>query len=212
MSSRIAFGFRVRSGHAIAVALRGPVEAPTAVARHLVLLSDPDIEATRQPYHAGMGIAQTDMSEITRLTRIIERSARRSVASFAAEYQDQADSRRACLIVGSLVDPAEVGGSHIRAHAYEGRLFRTVLESALQAVGIRSTVVVKKSLGAEASTILERSQADISRQIAQFGRTLGSPWRADEKAAATAAWMALQAEGARSAVAGTLRRPTAKQR
>jgi len=191
VASQIAFGFRVRSGHAIAVVLRGPVEAPSAVARHLVLLSDPDIEATRQPYHAGMGIAQTDASEIARLTRIIERAAHQSVAALAASYDQQADSPRACLVVGSLIDPAEVGGSHIRAHAHEGRLFRTVLEGALQAVGIRSIVVVDKSLAAEASSILARPQADIAKQIGEFGRTLGSPWRAHEKAAATGAWRAL---------------------
>ena len=53
-----ALGFRVKSGHAIAVALRGPVQSPVPLARVSVALSDPSIQATKQPYHAGFGTAR----------------------------------------------------------------------------------------------------------------------------------------------------------
>ena len=46
MSGTIALGFRVKSGYAIGVALRGPATAPTAVSRHTVELSDPDLVET----------------------------------------------------------------------------------------------------------------------------------------------------------------------
>jgi hypothetical protein len=38
---------------------------------------------------------------------------------------------------------------------------------------------------------LKRTDEDIGRVISEFGRTIGRPWRADEKSAATAAGMAL---------------------
>jgi len=49
----MALGFRVKSGYAIAVALRGPAASPSVVARTIVELSDPEVAETRQPYHHG---------------------------------------------------------------------------------------------------------------------------------------------------------------
>jgi hypothetical protein len=98
---------------------------------------------------------------------------------------------RATMVVGSVIDPTSVRNPHIRAHAHEGRLFRTVLEEALQSHGGACDVVVDKHLAARASKDLRRPPAAIARTVAAFGKALGGPWRADEKAAATAAWLAL---------------------
>jgi len=181
-----ALGFRVKSGYAIAVLLHGPADRPTAVERRIVELSDPDDAETRQPYHSGFGEAEEDARKIARRTRAIERAAERSVAALV-------DGRftGAALVVGSVIDPATVGNPHIRAHASEGRLFRTVLEDALRARGLECAVVVEKQLAARARQVLNRGDAVIKRTVAAFGKTLGSPWRSDEKAAATAAWMTL---------------------
>ncbi len=45
----VALGFRVKSGFAIAVALRGHSDAPSAVVRRSVELSDPEGAELRQP-------------------------------------------------------------------------------------------------------------------------------------------------------------------
>jgi hypothetical protein len=181
-----ALGFRVKSGYAIAVVLRGPAERPTAVERRIVELSDPDDGETRQPFHSGFGEAEEDERKIARRLRAIERAAGRSVAALV-------DGRfvGASIVVGSLIDPATVGNPHIRAHASEGRLFRTVLEEALRARGVECAVVVEKQLAADARGRLKLGDVAISRALAGFGKALGSPWRVDEKAAATGAWMAL---------------------
>ena len=99
--------------------------------------------------------------------------------------------RGAGLVVGSVIDPAKVGNLHIRAHASEGRLFRTVLAEALKAHRIPCDVSVEKTLAETAAKRLKRSNAEIARTIAALGKTLGGRWRADEKAACVAAWMAL---------------------
>ena len=96
-------------------------------------------------------------------------------------------------MVGSVIDPAKVGNPHIRAHASEGRLFRTVLESALQSHGIACEVIVEKQLAGEGGRRSEASAMKRSkRSFAAFGKALGGPWRADEKAASAAAWLALK--------------------
>ena len=62
----IALGFRVKSGFAIAVALRGPASSPSIVARRRVELSDPAAPETRQPYHDGFFKQENDPRELAR--------------------------------------------------------------------------------------------------------------------------------------------------
>jgi hypothetical protein len=197
----IALGFRVKSGAAIAVVLKGPAESPSAIGRHVVELCDPDIIETRQPYHSGFGKAEEDAKTIALRVSIIERATARAVAALLDPHGPSGQSgqsggfagcRTAGLVVGSVIDPASVANPHIRAHASEGRLFRTVLETALAAHGVATVVVVEKQLADTAHERLQRNAADIKRTIDAFGKVLGSPWRSDEKAAATAAWMALK--------------------
>jgi hypothetical protein len=183
-------GFRVKSGYAIAVVLSGPATAPAAVSRHVVELSDPDVEETRQPYHSRFGEAEEDERAIAKRVKIIERAAARSVDALLAAAPSP--PRAAGLVVGSVIDPATVGNQHIRAHANEGRLFRTVLQEALSRRDIACAIVVEKTLAETARAALKRSDDDIKRSLAAFGKVLGSPWRGDEKAAATAAWMSLR--------------------
>lgn len=189
----IALGFRVKSGFAIAVALRGPASAPGAVAREVVELSDPDVIETRQPYHHGFYAHEEDQRQVAKRITIVERCARRSIAALLKDVRlDGFSCRGAGLVVGSVIDPATVGNPHIRAHASEGQLFRSVLESALQAHGVYCDVIVEKQLAEKAAARLKRGVADIRRVVAGFGKELGGPWRADEKAAAAAAWLALK--------------------
>jgi len=186
----VAIGFRVKSGFAIAVALRGPAASPSPIARRIVELSDPKVTESRQPYHHGFFTHETDARAIAKRVKVVERCARESVADLLAD-ESLAGCTGAALVVGSVIDPATVGNPHIRAHASEGQLFRTALQSALQAHGVRCDVIVEKRLGATATAGLKRRGADITRTVARFGKEIGGPWRAEEKAASTAAWLLL---------------------
>lgn len=183
----IAIGLRVKSGRAIAVILKGPLESPVSVGRQVVELCDPDVAETRQPYHSGMGRAEEDPGTIAKRVKIIERAASASVSRLTAAHGECC----AALVVGSVIDPASVGNPHIRAHANEGRLFRTVLEQALAARGIRTFVIVEKELAETARRRLGAGDREVERRMTELGKVLGKPWRSDEKAAATAAWIAL---------------------
>jgi hypothetical protein len=189
----VAVGFRVKSGYAIAVALRGPASAPEAIVRLVVQLSDPGVAETRQPYHDGFYKNENDARIVARRVRIIERCTKRSVADLVkALGRAPGDGRvRAALVVGSVIDPTHVGNPHIRAHASEGRLFRTVLESALRTHDIACDIIVEKQLAQRAAIGLRCPDGEIRRTLAAFGKTLGGTWRAEEKAASTAAWLAL---------------------
>jgi hypothetical protein len=188
-----AVGFRVKSGFAIAVVLDGSRKAPRAVARQIVELSDPEVAETRQPYHDGFYQTEENPKEIARRVAIVKRCARKAVAGLM-EREALADRKwRGAIVVGSLIDPGTVANPHIRAHAHEGQLFRTVLEDALAAHAIDCDVIVDKQLAAHAAKTLGQSATAVARTVATFGKTLGGRWRAEEKAAATAAWLALPA-------------------
>ena len=189
----VGLGCRVKSGYAIAVVLRGSATAPEAVSRHVIQLSDPDVAETRQPYHHGFFTEEEDTRTIARLVKMVERCATRSVTALVEELRraPRHGRVRAALVVGSVIDPTKVGNPHIRAHANEGRLFRTVLESALRAHRIDCDVIVEKQLAEKAAKDLRRPAGDITRTLAAFGKTLGGSWRAEEKAASTAAWLTL---------------------
>jgi hypothetical protein len=187
--TRVAIGFRVKSGRAIAIALTGTEHAPSPLARAEVALCDPGVPETRQPYHHGFFRHEEDPATIARRVRIVRRCARRSVAALLASIG--ANRVRAALVVGSVIDPATVGNPHIRAHASEGKLFRTALADALSACGVRSDVIVEKELAAAAVSGLACGRGRVARVVSGFGEVLGGPWRADEKSAATAAWMAI---------------------
>jgi hypothetical protein len=185
-----ALGFRVKSGFAVAIALRGPASAPALIARRVVAMSDPAIAETRQPYHHGLFTFETDTRAIAERVTIVERCARRSVEALLAD-EAIAGCRGAALVVGSLIDPGTVANPHIRAHASEGQLFRSALQSALQAHGVHCDVIVEGQLRARAAAGLERREQDIARAVTRLGHGVDGPWRAEEKAASTAAWLLL---------------------
>src|SRR5206468_10968406 len=173
-----ALGFRVKSGRAVAVALAGSCASPALLARSEVLLSDPAIHETKQPYHAGMGTAQEDPKTIARLVSIVRRCARTSIDQLLTDDRLTAGScQGAALVVGSVIDPEEVGNPHIRAHAREGKLFRGVVEEALSARQVKFAVVVEKTLAADAVRTLARPADEIKRTIAALGRGVNGPWR-----------------------------------
>jgi len=188
----IAVGFRVKSGYAVAVAVRGPASAPSAVARRVVELSDPKDAGTRQPFHRDSFAHETDRRALDGRVRIVKACAERAVAALLEDEALARERCRAALVVGSVIDPSRVGNPHIRAHASEGQLFREVLREALESRGVSCDVVVEKDLAKKAAAGLQRRDGEIRRVVARFGREVGGPWRAEEKAASTAAWMLLR--------------------
>jgi len=197
--ARVALGFRVKSGWAVEVLVALEPGGPRVLEHGTVLLSDPAVPGTRQPHHAGRGREQTDPARIRRLTRIIRASARRSVTDLLRRHRGL-HLARAALVVGSDIDPAAIGNPHIRAHAAEGRLFRTALADALVTRGVRPFAIVERDLPTWAGAILRRPPARLRAVATALGRDLDGRWRAEEKNACLAAWALLAARpGARRA-------------
>ena len=192
-------GFRVKSGWAAAVLLAGPVESPQLLDRRVVQLCDPTVPQSKQPYHAKMGTLQTDDAKVERLRKVIVKAAQESVSQLIKDSGSLRDFgslsvqqiRRANLVVGSDIDPARIANPHIRAHALEGRLFRTVLEDALRSCDLNCSVIVERNAYKQAGEVLNKSEKQLKQALTQLGRAMNGPWRADDKLACLAAWLAL---------------------
>jgi hypothetical protein len=193
-AEQLTLGFRVKSGWASAILLAGPARAPRLRDSRVIDLSDPRFPATRQPYHASMGMLESDSVKLNARLRIVRRVTKQSVAGLLADCRSTAGRiQRAGLVVGSQIDPELIANPHIRAHALEGQLFRTALVDALRAHGIRCMILTERDAFVTATNLLKKSPAELQRAVKDLGQSAGGPWRAEQKLAALAAWVAMGA-------------------
>ena len=184
----MTLGFRVKSGWAAAVLIAKSAKGPAVIDSRVIELADPDVSDSRQPYHAGFGTAQTDTDKVTRLIHGIERFSRRTIAALLDEYREQHRLRRAAVVVASLTDPATIANQHMRAHASEGRLFRTVLIDGLEHCGVTVRVVLEREVYELLGKALRHSPSQAKTRVTALGEGVGR-WRAEQKVAAAAAWL-----------------------
>lgn len=203
-----ALGIRVKSGWASAVLVGVDAGQPVYLHRSSLLLSDPAVPESSQPYHRGFGRLQKDADVIRRLTRVVYTAARKSLKAVARECATLGHPpQNVALVVGSTIDPRTVGNEHIRAHAYEARLFRTSLERAAASAGVAWAVYRERDLKGLSTDVLG---AGAMATVAAMGQQAGRPWRGDEKLAALAAWMVCVqgTSGARDSTAPQVRPPS----
>lgn len=195
---RAALGFTVKSGWASAVLLVGPAMSPRVMDSRRVELSDPAFPESRQPYHAGFGTARSSGSELSRLIAAVRGFGRGSVAGVIRRYQAAGyQLRGAGLVVGSLIDPERIGNEHIRIHALEGQLFRTVVKEAATRRKLACSIWRERDLYARAAGLFRQEEQHLRGTLTALGRGIPSSWRAEQKAAALAAWLVLAGHASR---------------
>jgi hypothetical protein len=191
--ARAAVGFTVKSGWATAVLLTRDGTSLHIVDSSVVVLADPDEPDARQPYHAGFGTARETGTELSRLVAAIKRFGGRSMARTLRRYAES--GLKLCgggVVVGSLIDPRDIANDHIRIHALEGRLFRTVVQDGLSRHHLACSTWRERDLVQLAAKRLSRSEPSLQRTLAAMGREAAGPWRAEQKRAALAAWIVLE--------------------
>ena len=195
-SASVSIGLRAKTGRAIAVVLCGRLDAPQVLKRLELKLVDPAFPETSQPYHEVLDLPwEKAQTAVRKIASRIEKLASKEVARLVREAQAEGAIVCGVGIVGAGDRNLEkIGSTHIRAHAAEGVLFRKVLEVGAAANALPNRLFDERNLDQTAELELKLPIAKIKAQLAEMGRSAGSPWRADEKAAATAAWVALAAK------------------
>jgi hypothetical protein len=157
-----ALGFRVKSGWAAAVLLNGPASSPRLSDVRRIELSDPRLPETRQPYHAAMGKLEMETRKVNRRIDAVRRIAKKSIATLLAGYRGKRYTvKYASLVVGSQIDPDSIANPHIRAHAFEGQLFRFVIEEALQTHRIRTDILIERDAYRQAAAKLKQLNENV---------------------------------------------------
>jgi hypothetical protein len=197
ISQEVSIGLRAKTARAIAVILAGPLGSPRVLRRAELILWDPAVPATGQPYHEVMDMPwERSKVAVQKIERRIERVASKALADFVRRAKADGFIVRGVGIAGAGDRNLEkIGSTHIRAHAAEGVLFRRVLEVAAATNHLQSSSFDERILEETAAAELRRPVGKLKTLLGEMGRAVGSPWRADEKTAATAAWLALAAYG-----------------
>jgi hypothetical protein len=186
-------GLRAKTARAIAIVLGGPARSPQAIHRAELILSSPHLPATYQPYHTVMELPWSDAQVAVRKSAAdIEVLASQALAELVREVKSRGFAVLGVAVVGAPERRLEsIGNPHIRAHAAEGVLYRHVLEVAAKENSLKSRALTEKGLFGLAEAELGLSRRVFDSTLACLGEDFGRPWRADEKMAATAAWLAL---------------------
>jgi hypothetical protein len=192
-SKAASIGLRAKTGRAIAVVLTGPLSSPRVIKRFEFSVVDPGTPGTFQPYHEVLDLPwELAQAGAQKLARKIERVATKALRNLVSDLESEGFKVCGVGIAGAGERNLEkIGSTHIRAHAAEGVLFRQVLEAAAEANELPNQRFDERSLDHTAESELKLPIAKLKTKLAELGRAAGSPWRADEKAATTAAWLVL---------------------
>jgi hypothetical protein len=190
---KLAIGFRVKTGRATAVVMAGPASAPRVLSRRSLQLWDPAIPESHQPWHADFELPPDESARIVPIAlKAVDRVALSALRELVDEIRSTCGSIAGiALVAGSSTDPESIHNPHMRAHAREGQLFPQALATAAKTMRIPAVTLVESELFTSASSKLGKSPDAIKLAVTEMGRAVGKPWSAEEKAAATAAWITL---------------------
>jgi hypothetical protein len=169
------------------VVVAGKIDAPQVLERRRIVIADPDMPGSKQPYHAASELPFPEGEALIR--NAIESSqalALEAILASVKALRSQGHEVAGCgIVLGSgKVLPALKGilASHALIHTAEGEMFRNVLVWAAREHGLPVTGVREKGL----------DPASL-KYIKSIGKLIGPPWTQDQKYATVAALMALAA-------------------
>jgi hypothetical protein len=188
-----SIGFRAKTAKAIVVAMALKDSRPLYLARWEVSLCDLQVPETAQPHHTVMELPWDEAKRTAAsLEGRIERIASEKLSDLLTEIGSMGHRVRGAGVVGSPDRPLErIGNRHMRAHAAEGILFRRVLETAAARHHLQCRSFSDRGFEQQAASELGQSASQLQQTMAAIGHSAGRPWRADERAAAMAAWLML---------------------
>jgi hypothetical protein len=195
-AARAALGFRSHSGWAALVVVAGSPGAPVVIERKRVQTADPGIRGSLQPYHAAKQMKLSDAEAFldrcnAATRRMAETAVREAVAELAGRGHTVAG---ACVLLGSgrpATGLAATLRSHPMIHTAEGDFFRASLKAACESCGLPVLGVREKEIVRQAAAALGISAEHLQLRVAALGKSIGPPWRQDEKLCAIAGWLAL---------------------
>ena len=204
MNEAAALGFRAHSGWSIMVAVAGSLRKPVVLERRRIETADAAIPGSRQPYHAAERLEIRKAETLIGLCR--DSSTLLATGSVSAMVAQLAQKGHTVVGAGILFasgrplpDLAATLQSHALIHTAEGEFYREALVRASEHCSLPVTRVKEREVWEKGAALFRLDSADLRQSIDELGRSLGPPWRQDEKLASLAAWIALAAPAYTSA-------------
>jgi hypothetical protein len=196
MTRAAVVGLRAHSGWAALVAIARSPGGPEVVDRRRVVLADPRVAGSLQPYHAA---AERGLAKGAALVSDLQARARRLAQQGLASVKKELEDRGYALVGATvllaagrpLLDLETTLSSHALIHTADGEHFRDALVGASADCKIPVSRIRERDLLRTAETSLGMSASALQAIVASLGRALGPPWTQDQKLAALAAWVAL---------------------
>ena len=182
-----AAGFRVKSGFAVAAIVSGTASEWRIEFCRDVMLAPASGRFARFPFHPLVELEGEEAhAESRAAVAAVRATAKRELTAFFESVAAVAD---AGIVVGSLVDPATISNAHIRAHASEAELFRSVIGEALDARAIRYALLREKDAYRRVAKDRGCAEGTLKADLSAHGQGSVSPWRSEQKLAVLgAAW------------------------
>ncbi len=196
-------GFRVHSGWAAVVAVSGSLTAPEVGGRWRIEMASAEIPGSKQPYHAAENLELQEAEQfLLRCTNSSVSLARTAIGDCIQDASEKGLKVSHCGVLLASRRPlgllAAILASHALIHSAEGEFFRNVVMDACEHHGLQVTAVKEKELLSRFLDKLQISEEVLDRQLSSIGRSIGPPWRQDEKLAMLVAWLALATAGSAS--------------
>lgn len=195
MKEAAALGFRAHSGWAVAVAVAGSPNQPIVLERRRIEIADAAIPGSRQPFHAAEDLdAARAEALISRCRESSQALATAAISRLVVQFSVQHSLSASGMISGSgrpLPDLSAILRSHALLHTAEGEFFREVLARASESCSLPVKRVKEREVWDRGAEVFHLRPETLQQQIQALGRSLGPPWRQDEKLASLAAWIAL---------------------
>ena len=195
---KAALGFRAHSGWAAMVAVCGTAANPKILLRRRVELAGESMHGAVQPYHMAAKLPREEAERFIEDSIASSRQyACRGLDATLGELRAAECEVIACGLLTSASRPLpgvpEILASHALIHTAEGEMFRDVLAYAASQRGIAVVREKDRDIVDVCAKRFRASPATLQNQLQKLGRTLGPPWREDQKHATLVALLALTA-------------------
>jgi len=179
---RTALGFRAHSGWAAMVAAAGTVDSPRILGRKRIVIADPELPGSKQPFHAAAEMALSKAEAHVR--KVLDSSHALAIEALEAAIKGlrgQGHEVAICAVLRAsgrpLPELKAILASHALIHTAEGEMFRDVLVAAAESLALPVICIRERELD--------------FRRLDSLGRLIGPPWTQDQKYAAAAAFQVL---------------------
>ena len=172
--------------------LNGSARSPRVCDVQRIDLSDPQVPETRQPYHAAMGRLETDAKKISRRMDVVRRITEKSIAKLLARYRQQNFTiKRAAFVVGSQIDPRSVAIRTSARMPSKASYFAWCSSKRCTDMAFAQRFFSSAKRTTKPPWNSNNRMRTCGGRYRSFGRDAKAPWRAEQKLAAVAAWIAL---------------------